>query len=93
MTRKEHLLTIVSEECAEVAHRVSKALRFGMGEKEPGNCYNNRERIEVEVVGLLAALELAGIIVEGEWVRAAMNAKQAKIESHLRYSRECGTLI
>ena len=29
MTREEHLLTIVAEECAEVAQRATKALRFG----------------------------------------------------------------
>ena len=30
MTREEHLLTIVAEECAEVAQRATKALRFGL---------------------------------------------------------------
>lgn len=28
MTRAEHLLTILEEECIEVAQRISKALRF-----------------------------------------------------------------
>ncbi len=32
MNRRDHLLDILAEECAEVAIRVSKALRFGLDE-------------------------------------------------------------
>jgi hypothetical protein len=40
MTRDEHLMTIAMEECAEVAQRVSKAVRFGMEEIQPGQPLN-----------------------------------------------------
>ena len=35
MNREEHLLTILSEECAEVIKDVSKALRFGLDDYPP----------------------------------------------------------
>lgn len=48
MNTTEHLLTIVSKECNEVAQRVSKALRFGLREVEPGQEQNNLARIIYE---------------------------------------------
>ena len=45
MTREEHLLTIVAEECNEVAQRATKALRFSLEEIEPGQEFSNRERL------------------------------------------------
>jgi hypothetical protein len=36
MTREQHLLTILAEECGEVVQRASKAIRFGLDESQPG---------------------------------------------------------
>jgi len=89
MTRDEHLLTIAAEECAELAQRLSKALRFGMDEVQPGQPLSNRERIIEEYTDLIAALEMLGI-----WTldRAQIDAKHRKVERFLRYSEQCGTL-
>lgn len=54
MTRQELLLTQLAEECAEVAQRVSKALRFGLEEIQPGQSLNNAERIVEELIDLQA---------------------------------------
>lgn len=102
MTRTEHLLTILAEECAEVAQRVSKALRFGLAEVEPGQPLTNAQRIMGEVNDLVAVYSmLAGPVVspttplfEGsveEWHRDVA-AKQAKVQHYLAYSEVCGTL-
>ena len=96
MNRQEHLLTIIAEECAEVAQRASKASRFGLDEIQPGQEYDNRERILYEFIDLCGALELLneGCIIEGMIAdqRPRINAKKAKIEKFLAYSQECGTL-
>ena len=91
MTRDEHLLTIAAEECNELAQRLTKALRFGRSETQPGHTENNEQRIVGEFTDLLAAMEMAGFplgVVNGR----ALDAKVAKVEKFLRYSAECGTL-
>jgi hypothetical protein len=102
MTRTEHLLTMVAEECAEVAQRCSKALRFGLSEVQPGQDKTNAQRIMDEVNDFIAVYQmLAGPVVSPtsplfrgtpEAFMAAVKAKQAKIEKFLAYSAECGTL-
>jgi NTP pyrophosphatase (non-canonical NTP hydrolase) len=94
MTRTEHLLWIVAEECAEVAQRVSKAARFGLKEVQPGQPLSNAERIVQEFDDLLAVV----VMLKDEGClpasggKAALLAKKAKVEKFLRYSAECGTL-
>lgn len=96
MTREEHLLTILAEECCEVAHRVSKALRFGLAEIQPGQALTNAQRIMAEVQDFLAVYQMiAGPVVSpisplfrgdpAEWM-AALRAKQAKVERYLAFS-------
>lgn len=51
------LLEILAEECAEVVQRVTKALRFGMDESQPGQPFTNAARIGHEVGDILATLE------------------------------------
>lgn len=105
MTRDEHLLVIFAEECAEVAQRVSKALRFGLTEIEPGQKLTNAQRIVSEMNDLTAVYNMiAGPAVapnskftglfDGkpeEWFEA-MRIKQQKVSKYLLYSATCGTL-
>jgi hypothetical protein len=46
MTREQHLLTILAEECGEVVQRASKAIRFGLDESQPGQLDDNKKRLE-----------------------------------------------
>ncbi len=97
MTRQEHLLTILSEECAEVAQRVSKALRFGLKEVEPGQKYTNAARISQELFDLRAVaemLEKCGALesVRYSTVLRLVEKKKAKVPKYLAYSSQCGTL-
>lgn len=92
MTRQEHLLTIAIEECNEIAQRLSKALRFGVTEVQPGQHLTNRERVSEEVADLRGVLDMLGIDDDSPWVHRHAEAKQRKVEKFLRYSMECGTL-
>lgn len=86
MTEEDHLLIILAEECAEVAHRASKALRFGLEEVQPGECRHNRERIELELADLLGVAEMLGLQVDPD----LMEAKKHRVREFLEYSRKLG---
>lgn len=94
MNRQEHLLTILAEECAEVAQRASKALRFGLGEVQPGQDLTNAERVVGELTDLLSVvfmLEDEGLLVLKDR-QGADAAKRAKVEKFLQLSEQLGTL-
>jgi NTP pyrophosphatase (non-canonical NTP hydrolase) len=88
VTREEHLLTILAEECAEVAQRASKAARFGLEEVQPGQPLNNKRRIEAELADLMGVGAMLGLIVR----RDEICAKRDKVEKFLELSRQMGTL-
>jgi hypothetical protein len=95
MNRTEHLLSILAEECVEVAQRATKALRFGLTEIQPGQDKDNAERILVEVADLLATLDM---LTEEGHLRARyvtdemIQAKKDRIEHYFKRSRECGAM-
>jgi hypothetical protein len=97
MTRTEHLLTILGEECVEVSQRVSKALRFSLEEKQPGLQDNNAERILSEFYEAVAMVEL--LQKEGKlpiWDHDAIvkykEFKLKRVEVYLLHSKNVGTL-
>ena len=94
MTEEEHLLTILAEECAEVAHRVSKALRFSLDEVEPGQKMSNAQRIRYELDDLIA-IELMLVergIIPHVGPSQHMELKQARVRDYLKHSRDVGAL-
>lgn len=97
MTRIEHILTIVSEECSEIAQHCSKAIRFGLLEVQPGQTLTNASRIYQEYVDLKAAMEVLHAhwmaLVDGTPSLGSMvDAKHRKIAEFLKYSAQCGIL-
>lgn len=95
MNRTEHLLSILAEECAEVAQRCSKAARFGLAEVQPGQALTNMDRILREWADATAGMEMlmeAAQIAEPAGWRDLVLAKKAKVEQFLAYSAQCGTL-
>ena len=98
MNRHEHLATTATEECGEVAQRISKALRFGWSEVQPGQPLNNAERIVQEFHDLYAMLDWLqdeGLIADHLILRPNTNqmaAKRAKVEKFMAISREQGVL-
>lgn len=98
MNRREHLLEILGEEGGEVGHRASKANRFGLAEVQPGQTLSNRERLLQEWVDMHAVMEMLQddghlVLPTPEEMRPGIEAKKAKVEKFLAYSRECGTLV
>ena len=102
MTREEHLLTILMEECAEVIQRASKALRFGLAEVQAWQTKTNAQRLMDEVNDFIGVYQMiAGPVVSPtsplfactpEECLAAIRAKRSKVEHWLAYSFACGTL-
>ena len=95
MDRQEHLMVIGMEECAEIAQRLSKALRFGMEQVQaeaghavtgdPDELLTNRERIRKEFSDLASVLEMVGIGAPlGKW----MDEKREKVERFLNSPAE-----
>lgn len=103
MTRDEHLMTIGMEECAEVAQRISKAMRFGMEQiqedaddkpEENPERLTNRQRIYREYYHLRAVLGMMGIDAwdTSDLSRECERAKVEKVNHYLWRSAACGTL-
>jgi hypothetical protein len=94
MTREEHLLIILAEECNEVAQRVAKALRFKLDDPdgtEPNQPYTNKDRLILEVNDLLAVIEM---VFDGQDIISPMlkEDKKKKIIKYLELSKKLGTL-
>ena len=95
MTRDEHLFNQLSEECAEVAHRVSKLLRFGPGEVQKGQKLSNRARLQGELQDLIATAEMLnreGLIGNYKPAPAYVRHREQRFERYLRHSDRCGTV-
>ncbi len=93
MNRTQHLLEILSEECAEVAQRVSKAKRFGLKEVQKGQRLSNATRIKNEyadLLGIYAMLASEGVLKIPN--RNQLEAKAKKVEKFLKYCKKIGTL-
>lgn len=87
LTREEHLLLRLGEECNEVAKRVSKAVLFTPGEVQPGQEKNNAERLSEELDDLLGVLEM--LISEGFLRNSkgfAREDKKVKVEKYIKFS-------
>ncbi|MCK9429586.1 MAG: hypothetical protein M0R17_06240 [Candidatus Omnitrophica bacterium] len=93
MTREEHLLVILSEECAEVIHAVSKALRFGLNDHHPATLITNKEIIEKELNDLGGIIELLRSVYILDTADPTLRfQKIERIEQYLQYSKKVGKL-
>jgi NTP pyrophosphatase (non-canonical NTP hydrolase) len=96
MTEDQLIILQLGEECNEVAHRVSKYIRFGADDVQEGHTENNRERLQQEFTDLMAVFEMAherGLLdrYTPAW-RPAVDAKKEKVRQCLAYSRKKGVL-
>jgi hypothetical protein len=94
MTRIEHLLSIVAEECNETSQRAIKALRFGINEVQERQPLDNAHRLIYEFNDLCAVIDM--LYEEGAipypYQADAKKLKKEKVNKYLNYAKECGTL-
>ena len=93
MDKKEHLLTCLAEECAEVQQAVAKALRFGLDDGYPGTDRTNEVDLFNELNDLFAVVEMLHDV--GIWWRIdseKVAEKKAKIEKFMLHAEQRGTL-
>lgn len=88
---QRELLVIAMEECAEAAQRISKAIRFGLDEVQPGHGMTNLDRAAQELGDLDGALAMLLETVRPEdasrfeEIRVlAADAKRAKVARFLQ---------
>ena len=97
LSRQEHLLICLAEECAEVQKEVSKILRFGLDDKPieslRGNTLlPNSERLSQEITDVQANIRM--LIKEGcpiEIKPKEIIKKCNKVETYIKYAQEKGT--
>ena len=104
MTRQEHLLSCLAEECTEVGKEVSKIHRFGLNNSpiqslggkvlEP-----NSERLQQEVIDVIAVVDmlhesegLFPVFDDEEEFEERIAAKQAKVEKYMKYAHSKGMI-
>jgi hypothetical protein len=94
MTKQEHLLQILSEECSEIQKAISKALRFGLDDGYPEGTTTNEDDIYKELNDLNATVELLNDegVLNYLFNRKAVNEKKVKIKKYMDYARQRATL-
>ena len=97
MTKNEHLLVCLAEECDEVGQNVAKALRFGLGSYHPADPRRatNAELIVrelVDLIGVAKILSRRGLIADFKITDEAIAFKEEKIERFMENSRASGAL-
>lgn len=96
MNRKDHLLLLLMEECAEVQQACSKILRFGMEDSKTPIEPNNEEKLLNEIYDLLTVLdviheEVTSLVLDQELYEIS-HVKRKKIEKWIKYSKEKGKI-
>ena len=92
ISREKYLLTVLAEEANEIAVRASKAIRFGLSEKQPGQDLSNAARIKGEINDLLAVVDMLNSEFDLGFFESSMlqKEKREKVEKYYRYSVELG---
>ena len=84
---ERELLTILAEECNEIGIRASKAMRFGLHEIQPGQDYDNVQRLSLEVGDLLEVIDRLQILgcVDQEYIELGKSHKKKQLSKFLKH--------
>ena len=89
MNKLEHLLLLLQEECAEVIHASSKAIRFGLEDGNPATPWkSNRVDLARELAHVRAAVEMIeeyGEPLTGHDARATIDSKKIAVQGYLNF--------
>lgn len=89
MNHKEHLLTCLAEECAELSQAATKALRFGVDDMGPGEVRTNGENIQHEFNDVLAIIEMLAeqdVVPLGDSRPVILQKKKDKVTRYMEYA-------
>ncbi len=94
MTEQEYLLIKLGEECSEVSHAVSKALRFSLSEIQMGHRLSNKEKLQEEIKDLIAIVEFLKDkkIIEIKSTKVDLKKRTQRILDWIDYSKSIGVL-
>lgn len=101
MNKTEYLLTKLSEECAEVIQRCTKAQTFGLNEKQPGQELSNITRLASELHDLFIILSIASNTDDLKEIAGFLDGsvddqyslrRAEKVKKYMSYSIDCGQL-
>jgi len=96
MTETEHILTCLSEECGEVIQAASKALRFGLNNKNPKTGVINKDHLIAEITDVVAVINILverGILDDDKIMNEnALEAKAKKLNNYLIYAKDVGAI-
>lgn len=98
MTRENHLLVCLAEECAEVTKEVTKILRFGKRDFDPNvpDFKPNLERLKTEIIDVIAVLDMLNdlktIDLENIDLTTLVDAKKAKVEHYIIHAKGLGMI-
>ena len=83
---ERELLEILAEECAEVIQRVTKALRFGIEEVQPGQPDSNSRRIGLELGDVMETVDKlrSARVLDGRDIQDGMIRKSAQLAKFLQ---------
>ena len=87
---EREIAVILLEEAAEVQQRITKLLRFGALETQPGGTMNNAQRLGFEVGDLLEMIDLCirSGLIDSECVADGRKNKRAKLARFLQTASE-----
>jgi NTP pyrophosphatase (non-canonical NTP hydrolase) len=93
MNKREHIFTVLQEECAEVIQCVSKIKRFGLTNTQPASGMLNLQILVNELNDLMAVVEMLeedGLPKIRDDVK--IQNKKQKVKHFLNVSKQAGTL-
>ena len=92
MKADQYHLCKIAEECAEVAQRALKAQQFGLGEVQPGQDFNNLERLMDEFHDLFTTFDNFCSLVGQDPIpdEIKKNIRLRKMDKFLALSRDLG---
>jgi len=106
MTRRQHLLLKLAEECAEVTKEVTKILTFGLVEEDDEQHKSirgryippNGPRLEQEIIDVIAIIDMLQEemdfprLSDEEKCTFGIEAKKKKTEAYMEYAHKLGQL-
>lgn len=95
MNKEQMLLTLLSEECAEVSQLASKSIRFGLCSCDPTTGKSNMSALHQELIDIIAVTQYLNYEYNFDfdfdnidW--KAVGVKKERIDKYMKYSANLG---